>query len=167
MTTAEILTAIRSISAAKETPASTRYMLNALAANVEAKVRAEEAANHGKGSAVAVLNRVIKSGGRSRPNLGGAWMDGDGRQCVCDSLLTFRLRNSLPSRHWPMSASALTSKLSTVAQSPMRSSSLSLPAPRLNHSSLWNARHSAKSPLHAGISATDCRRLTPRYSSTC
>ena len=43
------------------------------------------------GSAYSALKRIVKNASDNRPDIKGAWLDSDGRQCVCDGYRAVRL----------------------------------------------------------------------------
>lgn len=43
------------------------------------------------GSAYSALKRIVKNASGNRPDIKGAWLDSDGRQCVCDGYRAVRL----------------------------------------------------------------------------
>lgn len=75
-----------------------RERLAALRADLEAQVRLEIAASNGNTSATRTITKLLDRCKKEnhRPALHYAWMDKDGRQCVCDGFIAFRLNEPLP-----------------------------------------------------------------------
>lgn len=96
MTTAEILTAINSISNDDRTSFEARRALEALASQVAEKVRYETAAEAGRAGVVRTISKMLADAGKSREALGGTWKDAEGRQCMCDGYRAYRLLEPLP-----------------------------------------------------------------------
>lgn len=78
--------------------------LRNLAADLEAKLRAELAASNNRGSALKAVTSMLKAVGEARLSLRYAWIDAENRQCVCDGFQAYRLRNHLPLEPRPENA---------------------------------------------------------------
>ncbi len=96
MTTADILTRVNAARACDDMPITARMELEKLATDLAAKIRKETAAERGCASAVTTLTRILKDAGKNRPQLGGAWLDKQGRQCTCNGYIAFRLKEAIP-----------------------------------------------------------------------
>lgn len=72
--------------------------LQSLAADLEAQLRLESAAKGGTLSATKVLTKLLNGLKKHdrRECLHYAWIDADGRQCICDSYQAYRLNEPLP-----------------------------------------------------------------------
>lgn len=75
-----------------------RERLAALRADLEAQVRLEIAASNGSTSATRTITKLLERCKKEnhRPALHYAWLDKDGRQCICDGFIAFRLKEPLP-----------------------------------------------------------------------
>lgn len=75
-----------------------QHRLAALRADLEAQVRLEIAASKGSVSATRTITKLLERSKKEnhRPALHYAWLDKDGRQCVCDGFVAFRLKEPLP-----------------------------------------------------------------------
>ena len=105
MTTQEILSRVNEAYGFFDNPITpAAQALKALADDLEAQLRAEIARSKGCGNAVKSLERIMKGVGESRPAIRHPWIDGEGRQCVCDGFVAFRLRNPLPLHDRPKDA---------------------------------------------------------------
>lgn len=106
MKTETILTRVNEILALSDDPTPVRCELKALADALADQVRMEYAASHGVGNAArtirAMLNAEKKNG--CRRSLQYAWIDSQGRQCVCDGFRAFRLADPLPLEERPADA---------------------------------------------------------------
>lgn len=105
MKTETILTRVYAImELCKEDNPVINHELSNLANDLAAQVRMEYAASRGQSNAqrviVSLLNAVKKEGAH-RPALGYAWVDANGRQCVCDGYRAFRLTEALPLEERP------------------------------------------------------------------
>lgn len=105
MKTETILTRLYAImELCKEDNPVINHELSNLANDLAAQVRMEYAASRGQSNAqrviVSLLNAVKKEGGY-RPALEYAWVDANGRQCVCDGYRAFRLTEALPLEERP------------------------------------------------------------------
>lgn len=71
--------------------------LKALAGDLEAQVRAEIANSKGVGNATKTVVKLLDSAKKDNRNaLAYPWIDGEGRQCVCNGFLALRMRKHLP-----------------------------------------------------------------------
>lgn len=121
MNTQEILTrvcdAMSPYSAIKEAEDSRSYnalsiardmqeRLEALRADLEAQVRLEIAASKGNVSATRTLTKLLEYSKKNdyREALHYAWLDAEGRQCICDGYRAFRLKEPLPLEPRPADA---------------------------------------------------------------
>lgn len=106
MKTETILTRVNGILAMSDDPTPVRCELVKLAEELADQVRVEYAASRGVGNAArtvrAMLNAEKKHG--CRPSLQYAWIDKQGRQCVCDGYRAFRLTEPLPLEDRPAEA---------------------------------------------------------------
>ena len=106
MKTEAILTRVNGILAMSDEPTPIRSELAKLADELADQVRMEYAASCGIGNAArtirAMLNAEKKHG--CRRSLQYAWIDSQGRQCVCDGYRAFRLTEPLPLEERPADA---------------------------------------------------------------
>lgn len=74
------------------------YALESLAADLEAQLRLETAAQNGTTSATKVLTKLLNALKKhdTRESLHYAWIDANGRQCICDGFQAYRLNDPLP-----------------------------------------------------------------------
>lgn len=71
--------------------------LKAFADELETLTRSEAAASSGRGNALKTVERLLKDCRKhGNDSLHYAWMDAEGRQCVCDGFRAFRLYSPLP-----------------------------------------------------------------------
>lgn len=99
MTTEQILSRVNAVTAYCDESPVARLMLSELADALEADLRMACAKRQGTGSAVKTLTAVLnarKKVSPERDSLRYAWLDGKGRQCVCDGYQAYRLREPLP-----------------------------------------------------------------------
>lgn len=82
--------------------------LAALRADLEAQIRREIAASNGNTSAMRTITKLLERCKKEshRESLHYAWMDADGRQCICDGFIAFRLKEPLPLEPRPESVGA-------------------------------------------------------------
>ncbi|MBR1567275.1 MAG: hypothetical protein IJ649_11025 [Oscillospiraceae bacterium] len=75
-----------------------RERLAALRADLEAQVRLEIAASSGNLNATRTIKKLLERCKKDsvRPALHYAWLDKDGRQCICDGFIAIRLKEPLP-----------------------------------------------------------------------
>ena len=94
------LSSVNAIIDACTNDASVAYVRNELEqlrATLEDHLRSELAASAGRLSAVSAVKAMLKAAGAGgRKALAFPWIDGDGRQCICDGFQAYRLRNHLP-----------------------------------------------------------------------
>lgn len=71
--------------------------MQSLAADLEAQLRSEIANSKGVGNATKTVVKLLDGAKNDhRDALAYPWIDGQGRQCVCNGFLAFRLRDHLP-----------------------------------------------------------------------
>jgi len=79
--------------------------MQSLADDLEAQLRSEIANSKGVGNALKTIVGILKGAEKgNRHGLAFPWIDGEGRQCVCDGFVAFRLRNHLPLPERPKDA---------------------------------------------------------------
>lgn len=105
MKTEKILSRIHEIIDMSVEPV-TRLALEDLSAELAEQVRAEYAASRGEANAARTITALLKAVKKSNPTtaLRYAWIDGEGRQCVCDGDRAFRLKEPLPLEERPAGA---------------------------------------------------------------
>lgn len=106
MKTESVLSRINSILAMLEDPTPAKFELEKLGAELADQVRMEYAASRGVTSATRIIRAMLKAEQKkcNRPALQYAWIDGQGRQCVCDGFRAFRLVEALPLEERPADA---------------------------------------------------------------
>ena len=112
MNTQDILTRVNAAMAlvpkddAYAIPGTVFGELSALAADLEAKLRLECAASKGATDATRTITKMLNYMKKhdSRESLHYAWMDSEGRQCVCDGYRAYRLKEPLPLEPRPENA---------------------------------------------------------------
>lgn len=106
MKTESILARVNEILALTDDPSPVRCELRALSADLAAQVRAEYAASRGEANAARTISALLKAMKKDfgRTALHYAWIDGKGRQCVCDGFRAFRLNEALPLEERPADA---------------------------------------------------------------
>lgn len=83
--------------------------VDCLISEVKDEITKEEAKKSGRAAALKACNRIIKSGkNTNRIALSAAWIDEDGRECVCDSFHAVRLKNPLNLEKIPENTTPLT-----------------------------------------------------------
>lgn len=101
--TEKILSSVYAIRAMLETdkPAAVAAALDALTADLTDQMRRDAAAQAGRGNAEKIIRGVLRNadalrkGDDSNP-IKWQWTDAQGRQCVCDGFVAFRLVDALP-----------------------------------------------------------------------
>lgn len=101
--TEKILSSVYAIRAMLETdkPAAVAAALDTLAADLTDQMRRDAAAKAGRGNAEKIIRGVLRNadalrkGDDSNP-IKWQWTDAQGRQCVCDGFVAFRLVDALP-----------------------------------------------------------------------
>lgn len=105
MQTQEILSRVNEIISLVESNASPLDALRSFAGDLEAQVRHEYAVSNGVGNAAKTIVGVLKDAEKyGRHALAYPWIDAEGRQCICNGLVAFRLRNHLPLPERPKDA---------------------------------------------------------------
>lgn len=107
MKTEIILARVNEVLALNDDDLSTaRCKLEALSADLAEQVRAEYAASRGEANAARTISALLKANKKDsgRTALHYAWIDGKGRQCVCDGFRAFRLNEALPLEERPADA---------------------------------------------------------------
>ena len=101
--TEKILSSVYAIRAMLETdkPAAVAAALDALAADMTDQMRRDAAAKAGRGNAEKIIRGVLRNAddlrnGDDRNPIKWQWTDAQGRQCVSDSFVAFRLVDALP-----------------------------------------------------------------------
>lgn len=101
--TEKVLSSVYAIRAMLETekPAAVAAALDALTADLTDQMRRDAAAKAGRGNAEKIIRGVLRNadalrkGNDSNP-IKWQWTDAQGRQCVCDGFVAFRLVDALP-----------------------------------------------------------------------
>lgn len=106
MKTEIILARVNEVLALNDEPATARCKLEALSADLAEQVRTEYAASRGEANAARTISALLKANKKDsgRTALHYAWIDGKGRQCVCDGFRAFRLNEALPLEERPADA---------------------------------------------------------------
>lgn len=106
MKTEIILSRVNEVLALNDEPTTARCKLEALSADLAEQVRAEYAASRGEANAARTISALLKANKKDsgRTTLHYAWIDGKGRQCVCDGFRAFRLNEALPLEERPADA---------------------------------------------------------------
>lgn len=106
MKTEIILARVNEVLALNDEPTTARCKLEALSADLAEQVRAEYAASRGEANAARTISALLKANKKDsgRTALHYAWIDGKGRQCVCDGFRAFRLNEALPLEERPADA---------------------------------------------------------------
>ena len=107
MRTQEILTRVNEAIAlfGPKNISSPCLAMQSLARDLEAQLRSEIANSKGVGNATKTIVGILKGADKNnRHSLAYPWIDGEGRQCVCDGFVAFRLRNHLPLPERPKDA---------------------------------------------------------------
>ena len=106
MKTEIILARVNEVLALNDEPATVRCKLEALSADLAEQVRTEYAASRGEANAARTISALLKANRKDsgRTALHYAWIDGKGRQCVCDGFRAFRLNEALPLEERPADA---------------------------------------------------------------
>ena len=79
--------------------------MRSLAQDLEAQLRSEIANSKGVGNATKTIVAILKGAEKDhRHALAFPWVDGEGRQCVCNGFVAFRLRSHLPLPERPKDA---------------------------------------------------------------
>ena len=79
--------------------------LRGLSAELEAQLRMECNASRGNLNAARTVARILRDARKGfREALHYAWIDGDGRQCICDGFQAYRMKNHLTLEERPESA---------------------------------------------------------------
>lgn len=106
MKTEIILARVNEVLALNDEPTTVRCKLEALSADLAEQVRTEHAASRGEANAARTISALLKANKKDsgRTALHYAWIDGKGRQCVCDGFRAFRLNEALPLEERPADA---------------------------------------------------------------
>ena len=97
MRTQDILARVNEAIALFDDRCSPRETLDALRNDLEAQIRTEIANSKGVGNAVKVIEKILAVTKKdNRMNLAYPWIDPQGRQCVCNGYVAYRLKNHLP-----------------------------------------------------------------------
>lgn len=106
MRTQEILTRVNeAIGYFGDKLCTSRDVLESLARDLEAQLRLEIANSKGVSNAVKTITALLKPELKgARPGLAYPWVDAEGRQCVCNGFVAFRMRNHLPLPERPANA---------------------------------------------------------------
>ncbi len=96
MTTEEILTRVNEALATCRNGSTPFPELSRLSEALEDQLRHEIAAQRGTGSAERTIAAMLKAEQDTRPALAYPWIDSEGRQCMCNGYLAYRLKNHLP-----------------------------------------------------------------------
>lgn len=106
MKTESILARVNEVLALNDDLTTARCKLESLSADLAEQVRAEYAASRGEANAARTISALLKAAKKDsgRTALHYAWIDGKGRQCVCDCFRAFRLNEALPLEERPADA---------------------------------------------------------------
>lgn len=106
MKTEIILARVNEVLALNDEPTTVRCKLEALSADLAEQVRTEYAASRGEANAARTISALLKANKKDsgRTALHYAWIDGKGRQCVCDGFRAFRMNEALPLEERPADA---------------------------------------------------------------
>ena len=97
MDTAKILSLVNDALDMANTDRNCAEILRVIRDDLEDKLRMDAAKSRGSVNAVTLLKRVCKACKDSgREALAYAWIDSDGRQCVCDGYRAYRLKEPVP-----------------------------------------------------------------------
>ncbi len=98
MRTKEILTRVNEAISLINAPLRLNAALESLVRDLESQVRSEIANSKGVGNALKTITTILAGAADNgkRPGLAYPWIDAEGRQCVCDGFVLFRLREHLP-----------------------------------------------------------------------
>lgn len=96
MRTQEILTRVNEAISLIDSNASPRNALDSLARDLEGQLRSEIANSKGVGNALKTVTAILDANKDGRVGLSYPWTDAEGRQCVCNGYVLFRLREHLP-----------------------------------------------------------------------
>lgn len=103
MTTEKVLSRVFAVRAMVDADTPAAAALDALTADLTDDIRRAAAEKSGRGNAAKIIRDVLKRGG-SNDNLKYPWTDAQGRQCVCDGFVAFRLQEALPLPERPADA---------------------------------------------------------------
>ena len=106
MKTEIILARVNEVLALNDDFVTVRCKLESLSADLAEQVRTEYAASRGEANAARTISALLKANRKDsgRTALHYAWIDGKGRQCVCDGFRAFRLNEALPLEERPADA---------------------------------------------------------------
>ena len=106
MKTEIILARVNEVLALNDDFVTVHCKLESLSADLAEQVRAEYAASRGEANAARTISALLKANKKDsgRTALHYAWIDGKGRQCVCDGFRAFRLNEALPLEERPADA---------------------------------------------------------------
>lgn len=102
MTTEKILSRVFAIRAMVDADTTAAAALDDLAADLTDDIR-RAAEKSGRGNAAKIIRDVLKRNGDDK-KLKYPWTDSQGRQCVCDGFVAFRLQEALPLPERPADA---------------------------------------------------------------
>ena len=106
MKTEIILARVNEVLALNDDFVTARCKLESLSADLAEQVRTEDAASRGEANAAKTISALLKAVRKDcgKTALHYAWIDGKGRQCVCDGYRAFRLNEALPLEERPADA---------------------------------------------------------------
>ena len=106
MKTEIILARVNEVLALNDDFVTVRCKLESLSADLAEQVRTEYAASRGEANAAKTISALLKAVRKDcgKTALHYAWIDGKGRQCVCDGYRAFRLNEALPLEERPADA---------------------------------------------------------------
>ena len=106
MKTEIILARVNEVLALNDDFVTVRCKLESLSADLAEQVRTEYAASRGEANAAKTISALLKAVRKDcgKTALHYAWIDGKGRQCVCDGYRAFRLHEALPLEERPADA---------------------------------------------------------------
>lgn len=106
MKTEIILARVNEVLALNDDFVTARCKLESLSADLAEQVRTEYAASRGEANAAKTISALLKAVRKDcgKTALHYAWIDGKGRQCVCDGYRAFRLNEALPLEERPADA---------------------------------------------------------------
>lgn len=95
-TTAEVIALLADAMEMDSLFGSAKYNVMLALDALEERLRMENAKSVGASVKTKILDKIGDN--PSRPGINGAWIDGNGNQCVCDGYRAFRLHRPLPCR---------------------------------------------------------------------
>lgn len=129
--------------------------LSALVIDLRETIAAEEECRRGRAVPYAAAKRICKrtiERNSHRPSTRGAWIDADGKQCLCDGMTGVRLNSPFKLTVAPKPKCGERFDLDAVIR-PVRLNSVALKSPSAALRAIGQARHSFSSPHQKGSGA--------------